>query len=47
MVAVVAPEKAEAVAEVLAGEGERVVTLGRIAAGGEGARVAYKGALRL
>jgi phosphoribosylformylglycinamidine cyclo-ligase len=47
MIAVVAPESAKAIAELLAGEGEEVVKLGRIVGGAEGPRVAYKGALRL
>jgi phosphoribosylformylglycinamidine cyclo-ligase len=47
MIAVVSPGEADAVSSVLAGEGETVVRLGRIAAGGAGPRVVYKGALRL
>jgi phosphoribosylformylglycinamidine cyclo-ligase len=47
MVAVVAAERAGPVSALLEAEGETVVTLGRIVAGGEGARVRYRGALGL
>jgi phosphoribosylformylglycinamidine cyclo-ligase len=48
MIAVVPADKAEAVAAILAGEGETVVTLGRMIARAEGAAgVGYKGKLPL
>jgi phosphoribosylformylglycinamidine cyclo-ligase len=48
MIAVVPADKAEAVAAVLTGEGETVVTLGRMIARTDGAAgVSYKGALAL
>ena len=48
MICVVPADKAHAVATVLAGEGETVVTLGRMIARREGAPgVAYKGKLAL
>ncbi|OLP55886.1 phosphoribosylformylglycinamidine cyclo-ligase [Rhizobium rhizosphaerae] len=48
MIAVVSPEKADAVAAVLAGEGETVFTLGRMVAREDGAAgTLYKGTLAL
>ena len=48
MIAVVPADKAEAVAAVLSGEGETVVTLGRMIARADGAAgVSYKGKLAL
>jgi phosphoribosylformylglycinamidine cyclo-ligase len=48
MIAVVPADKAEAVAAVLTGEGETVVTLGRMIARTDGAAgVSYKGTLAL
>jgi phosphoribosylformylglycinamidine cyclo-ligase len=47
MIAVVSPDKADAVAAVLAREGETVTRLGRMVARGTGAGVIYQGSLGL
>jgi phosphoribosylformylglycinamidine cyclo-ligase len=47
MIAVVARDKADAVAGILRESGEDVVVIGEVSAARDGARVRYSGSLRL